>query len=205
MPPIVKGNQLTALLEQVGSPVVKKLGNGREIQETYRCKYELVEQLIPDIGDAHSTFSNSRVSDVTYVRDTALAIITVTYRPFGSTVIKENGSVIQTADSNAMDIPIERHPSYSASWATSKAGVESYLEPQPVYVRTSYTGTFGFSESTLIADVGKRNSPTGLTGATADKWLKTGISVRQIGDQYEITETWQYAANGWDTDIYASS
>lgn len=112
--------------------------------------------------------------------------------------------VSKASDSNASEEPIETHPDYVATWATSKPGVTSYLLPSPTYTRTEIQNSFTFSESNIIDAVGTIDSPTGLTGATANKWLKTSLTVSPQGDKFEVTETWQYNKYGWDTDIYSA-
>jgi hypothetical protein len=126
------------------------------------------------------------------------------------------GTITYEADANAIEIPIQQHPSYSPGTsyrdadgvfhaflgANEKIGVEAYLLPQPTFTRTEVLSSFTFSEANIISGVGTINAPTGMTSPTAGKWLKTRLSVRKSGSVVEKSESWQYASGGWDADIY---
>ena len=109
----------------------------------------------------------------------------------------------KSSDSNAVELPIKRNPNWSISWEDSKPGYESFIVPQPTYTYTQIVNSFTFSESNIVDNVGTINSPTGMTSPSANKWLKTSKTVTPQGGKYQITETWQYNASGWDTDIYS--
>lgn len=126
------------------------------------------------------------------------------------------GTITKEADGTAQEVPIESHPYYrgdrteengppvieTGSGYVEKPGVESYLIPGAIYTRTEVVSGFVWSEDNVVSGTGLLSSPTGLTGASANKWLKTGRTVREEGSSAIITETWQYAPNGWDEDIY---
>lgn len=126
------------------------------------------------------------------------------------------GTVTRSGDGSAQEVPIETHPDYNKSQSEEegeptldtgsgyavKTGVESYLVPAILYTRTEVVSGATWSESNLVSGVGSLSSPTGITGATSDKWLKVGRTISESGDDTIITDTWQYAPDGWDTDIY---
>jgi hypothetical protein len=118
-------------------------------------------------------------------------------------------------DSNATEIPIWQHPDCDNpnGWkdnanpiisAVEKSGnVQAYLVPAPTYTTNRVVSSFTWSEANVIDKVGKRQSPTGLTSATAGRWLKTAFIPTEDGDVVRIRETWQYNPEGvWDPDIY---
>jgi len=109
----------------------------------------------------------------------------------------------KSSDSNAVELPIKRNPNWSISWEDSKPGYESFIVPQPTYTYTQIVNSFTFSESNIVDNVGTINSPTGMTSPSANKWLKTSKTVTPQGGKFQITETWQYASNGWDTEVYS--
>ena len=111
----------------------------------------------------------------------------------------------KASDSNGVELPIELNPNWSLSWESTKPGVTSFIAPQPTYTYTQIVNSFTFSESNIVENVGTLDSPTGMTSPSANKWLKTSKTVTPQGGKYQITETWQYNASGWDTDIYSSS
>jgi hypothetical protein len=109
----------------------------------------------------------------------------------------------KASDSNGVELPIELNGNHSKSWETTKPGVTSFIAPQPTYTYTQIVSNFTFSESNIVENVGTIDSPTGMSSPSANKWLKTSKTVTPQGDKYQITETWQYSASGWDTDIYS--
>lgn len=94
---------------------------------------------------------------------------------------------------------------------TEYPGVDSYFVPNITYTRDEQLSSFSFTPSNLLDDVGRTQAPTGLSGATAQQWLKVSKEVDQSGEVYTIRETWQHAgisagtANVWPTDIYGPS
>lgn len=115
-------------------------------------------------------------------------------------------------DSNMVDVPIKLHPDWAgnaAAWAVSKADVEIYKSPQPTFTSSLVEPLVDtdINQSELIEGVGKIWSPAalsvhGLTGASDNKWLCVNISIVNGENNTEKTYTWQYASNGWDTDLY---
>jgi len=183
--------------------------DGEERVERYRCAQGSVDTIIaggPQMGSGHPNNSTITLQEISYDKsDGGFATLTYSYRP-PSSASGGSGSEareVLSARANAVEIPIEQNPNYSASWITSKVGVESYLDPQPIFVKKTRVSGFTWTEANISSNVGKRNAP--LAGFTANNWLKTGrdIDIDGNGDA-SITETWQYAENGWDTDIYGT-
>lgn len=173
------------------------------------------------IDTAHGTYSSaylqSRNKDPIdgEAGSTAAYLYQLTYNPkpwsvrggFAGTA----GDEVLEGSANALDAPINVHPTLSdvQKAAKSAAGKESYLSPQPVWQHTKYfdRNTFTPTESELVTGVGKianagTLSAAGLQNASSGKWLMTERRIRYGGDVVEIIRIWQYAENGWDTDIY---
>lgn len=64
--------------------------------------------------------------------------------------------------------------------------------PVATYTYTSVVSSFDWSQGNIIEDVGDLGLPTGMTSAVITDWRKTGKSVVEMGDNYVITETWEY-------------
>lgn len=206
----IKGNSLSTLQEISGSPEVEITARGRAVLRKYACQYSLVESLIPPIGTPDSGFSDMLFVRAAYVRDGDAAMLTLRYEPADveQPLTPDGSDKVLRVSANAIEIPIEQHPDYSPSWASSKAGVTSYLSPQPTVTRTVRRTNFVYSESNVVYNVGKRVAPPNISGATVANWLKTArdcgdVGVSATGQRItEITDSYQYAENGWDTDIY---
>jgi hypothetical protein len=177
-------------------------------------------ELANDIGDAHGTITTAKLqtrnrepidgdsgSTVAYKYE-------LTYAPNNTSLSggwSGVGEEIKEGASNATDIPIEKHPILSdeGKAAARADGVDSYIAPQPTFTHRKYedAGTFVFKESDLVEGVGRiadtgTISAAGLDSPSAGKWLLMDRSIRYNGDTVEISRTWQYAENGWDTSIY---
>jgi len=215
--PLIKGNQLESLTEVEGSPEVEITATGKQITYQYVCKYSVVDSAIPLFPSVSTDDSALKLLRVRYVRDGIIARITAIYgaeSTLGSVSSNPtaDGDPVAEGDSNAMEIPLVQHPSYSGSW-TGKEGVNSYLSPQPTAQFTWYkeaTSDEVLTEAVRVKNVGKRVRPAGVKTPTVAPytWLKTGRRVRGVGVRpngqtiWEITESYQYASQGWDTDIY---
>jgi hypothetical protein len=120
------------------------------------------------------------------------------------------GSVRFQVDANAVGVPIEQNPGYSPSLTAEGGdweGITSYLSPQPTVTReeTKSRSAFTLSESSIIASVGKRKVPPGVSGASAGKWLQTGRSIQIDSERVTLADTYQYAENDWLASIYAAA
>jgi len=206
------GATLNVFQEHDKSPVVNRTDAGDVIERKGYIKKSRIKAYTDSLtfGTADGEFSNAVL---TAVNSTPVsgdkAELTLTYSPVNTTyeVLPPVGTVIQEIDANAIDIPIAKNPNLTSQDIAQKKkkGVEAYIAPQPIYRRTEILSSFTFKEANAIDDVGKiDNSPKDLSTPTAGKWLKMGQTVRAVGDKFEQTETWQYASNGWDTDIYNS-
>jgi hypothetical protein len=115
------------------------------------------------------------------------------------------GSVSYRSASTTLSIPIEQHPDYDEAWAESKKGVESYMVPSVVFTRTRTLdpGNFSLTQSQLIGGVGTLADPPDVSGiGTANRWLQVGKDVQIDPDRVVVSDSYHYAGNGWDTDIY---
>ena len=180
--------------------------SGLGVTETWLCK---MTSGVWAIGDAHPTYTQLYLAEFSIDENPPNRTIILQWRErtfLGGSGNRRSilGTEIQSADSNAIEIPIEQHPSYVSAWVTSKAGVTSFVSPQPTYryEKSHAAANVTFDEATIISTVGKRVAPTEMTSPTADKWLHVGRSISEQGDSVIISDVYQYAANGWDTDIY---
>ena len=93
---------------------------------------------------------------------------------------------------------------YKQVQAATKFGVNSYLIPRPVVTSTVYYKTRNVGNSDL-SHVGQLKAPAEvyIYGNTATQWLVTGSNVQQASDDLmDVTTTYMYVPEGWDTDIY---
>lgn len=158
------------------------------------------------IGASDSTYANAKLKSVAFEPLPGTAgIATLFFEP--ESLSFAVGTVIKEIDSNAIEVPIRRNivANDAEKDAALVLGQEAFLSPQPVYIRTEIISAFTFNEASAIDDVGKiDNTPDGLATPTAGKWLKTSNVVRSTGDNFELRESWQYASEGWNTDLYVS-
>ena len=88
--------------------------------------------------------------------------------------------------------------------AATKFGVNSYLIPRPVVTSTVYYRTRNVGNSDLSV-VGMLKAPAEvyIYGSSATQWLVTGSNVQEASDDLmDVTTTYLYVPEGWDTDIY---
>jgi len=93
---------------------------------------------------------------------------------------------------------------YRQVLAAAKFGVNSYLIPRPVVTSTVYYKTRNVGNSDLSV-VGQLKAPAQvyIYGSSATQWLVTGSNVQQASDDLmDVTTTYMYVPEGWDTDIY---
>ncbi len=120
---------------------------------------------------------------------------------------------IRGADTSAQDLPIRTHPACNDPnpkldvWSINgvlKPEVDVFAAPVSTYEYSTVENTFTWSEANVLSGVGKRSSPTGMTGVTDNKWLKTSRRISQEGEKFRVTQVWQAAPvnETWDTDIY---
>ena len=223
----VIGNALTTRLERKDSRKKSRSTSGNTA--TYRYTQKVGTAVSNAIGEADPADATIFLKEINFDPNPGGGFETVelVYAPTtpGDPSTGPVGTITFEADSNAIEIPIQQHPNiylpkcerddegvYHAwlsptapgelATATDHPGVETYWIPQPTFTRTEVLSSFTFSEANIVSAVGTRNAPTGMTSPTANKWLKTRLSVRKSGNVVEKTEAWQYASAGWDTDIY---
>lgn len=102
--------------------------------------------------------------------------------------------------------PVSPDPTkeYVQVQAATKFGVNSYLIPRPVVTSTVYYKTRNVGTSDL-SHVGQLKAPAEvyIYGNTATQWLVSGSNVQEASDDLmDVTTTYMYVAEGWDTDIY---
>lgn len=218
------GNNLTTAVTGKNSPEIRTTENGTEY--VYRKVQKKGTAIGISFGTANpdSSFSSTVLKGINYIPQPGggYETIELVYADpvTGSPGTPPVGTIIQETDSNMIELPIQQHPGFSSGsstyddagnlitpYVTSKLlpGVTSFLSPQPTYTRTEMLSSFTFSEANIISNVGKRQAPTGMTSATAAKWLKTRLSIRKIGKVVEKSESWQYAQNDWESVIYADA
>lgn len=159
------------------------------------------------VGSEHGTYtglylSTFNVEELPGKQVTTLVYKKKTWSGLSGRVVSIVGTSTKSADSNAMEIPIEQHPDYETSWATSKQGVTSYISPQPTYTYETVDDSFVWSEENIKSTAGQIIAPTGMTSPTPGKWLHVVRAIYEQGDSYLIRDTFQYAEKAWDTDIY---
>lgn len=142
----------------------------------------------------------------------------VTYDELVITGTVDDG-ISKGSDTNVYEAPIHSHPKYNKATSDVEGypvldntigtaayaylpGVTGFLRPATTYTKTTILNSFTFSEANITEGVGDLESPSGVTSADPDKWMKVGKSVSPMGDKYQVTETWQYAPGGWTPEIY---
>lgn len=222
MPTAEIGAVLQQLQETDRSPQVERSEVGDIVTRIFNLQKDRVKDVSDALvyGTADGEFTNAFLRRVSSrpvsAKKTEISLI---YEPANTTfeTLPAVGTVIQEIDGNAIEIPIAKNPFVSPGagiLAQKEDGVEAYLSPQPIYRRTEILNSFSFDQDAgagadsifeVTSTVGViDNSPEGITNPETGKWLKVGYNARSVGDKYEKLETWQYASNGWDTNIYAS-
>ena len=147
------------------------------------------------------------------------AVLRLTFVTESEYTIRYAGSAtpVFEADTNATEIPIWQHPNISNAdgWKSSPpenpvvggigkdGNLQAFLVPAPTFTRNRTVTSFTWSEANVIEKVGRRQTPTGMSSATANRWLKTAHIPVQDGDVVRIRETWQYNPLGvWDPQVY---
>jgi hypothetical protein len=194
----------TGLIEQPGSPQEVITDVGRTLTRTFVFA-GTGTPTHPAIGSAYSGLVLKEISDTRNTANGKRMVVYTYGEPYADQISVPDyklSEVEQEYDTNMISIPIEQHPNYQESWKTTKPGVTDYLSPQPIMRVTDYD-TYLFANT---GGVGRR----GQDGFTT-YWLKTGITCRKIGVArnggsptavYQRVQTYQYAENGWDANIY---
>jgi len=212
------------LKPRMNSPSVKSNANGYELTERFSINYDDAWTAIVargyDFGDYYpdAPYTGTQLKEIGITKSGPQnAIVSYVWRtPDSGDSDLPVGTITREADSNAIDIPIGQHPNaspgnnYDEENKIGKGdweGIESYIDPQPQYIRKEVLDSFTFSEANIIHNVGKihtgaQMNTAGMSAATDGKWLKMSLRIGESGDNYDKSEMWQYAENGWRTDIY---
>lgn len=211
----VLGNDGSALGEILGT---RKTHNpdGVIVRVNYTCDKANVTALLASAdqyGDGHADHPDSKLREINEDVGPKFSRLEFVYAPEGSILVgggsnQPVGTVTRSASANLLEIPIEKHGSWSQTWKDSKPGVESYLAPLPVYRRSEVIAAddFGWTEDEVVENTGKLGAPIGMGGSpTATDWLKIERDIDEIGESTSIHNGWQYNPTGWDTDIYSTA
>jgi len=221
------GSSLSALSELPDSPSITTSTIGTKVVRTYNIDYASAQTVVGALsyGDADADYSDSKLreSNIRNVGPTN-AIVTLTYVPneWEANEPPESlppvGTITKEIDANPILLPLIDNDNVTSQdidqgrniGIGALQGIDGFLSPQPIYIRTEILGTYTFSEANAITNVAKiftsaQMSTAGLSGATDGLWLKVGLRVRTVGDKYEKTERWQYAEKGWNAALYGAA
>jgi hypothetical protein len=85
-------------------------------------------------------------------------------------------------------------------------GVTDYMAANAVYKVTEYYRTIGAIPGDLVSKCGKIDDAEDLDASgVKGRWLRSGASVRQMGDSFQVTKMWmasQSDKNLWKSEIY---
>ena len=87
-------------------------------------------------------------------------------------------------------------------------GVKDYLAANAVYRLTKYYKGRGQIPGNLVSKVGKIDTPLELVDpGPAGRWLRSGVSLRQMGDAFQVTISWMASQSAkpeglWKKEIY---
>lgn len=134
----------------------------------------------------------------------------------GSADVPPVGTVTLESDSNVIDRPIgqnrnvQEDVNYDVDKQVGKGvweGIEAWLEPMPTFTRNEVLEDFVFSEANIVKNVARRFTGVqmvakGLLQSSDNKWLKMRLAIKVAGNNFELSETWQFNDTGWRPDIY---
>ena len=223
------GRAGTTLEEVPNSPKIEKSENGTRIIHSYNVNFADAEAALTaagiDFGDAHAApYETSKLREINInkggPKNSILQLIFYpdTWPSSSFVSLPPTGTITLSTDSNAIDVPIGQNTIISPALDYDPvknigigdlAGVEGYLEPRPIFRRTEILDAFVFSEAEIIKNVATRYTDVqmatqGMTAATTDKWLKTKLALRTVGDKFEKTEEWQFSQI-WSAKLYAAA
>lgn len=220
------GSPLTALEERPESPLVTRTTIGDKIVHRYNLTYASAKAVTDALtyGTADAVYTSSKLREMQVDKNGPKnAIVTLTYVPdewidvTPPESLPPVGTITYDTDSNVITLPLANNPDVTdADLDKDKnigapggplEGIEGFLSPQPIFTRTEILGSFTFSQGNIIEDVARvftaaQMATAGMSGATDDRWLKTALRVRTVGDKFEKVEQWQYAENGWAKPPY---
>lgn len=209
------------------SRVIEKNGEGYTVSEKWivPAAQETAFLTSNTINSTHSIYTGSRLvnirSEPNGGEGDQLFDYALTYEKYSTATRGKSGPPILAAtpkssdpvndlyelDGLSEDVAIEDHPSYDVAWETSKPLVETYMVPGMVWKKTVFVDlNWSPTEADCVQDVLTIQAPDGLTGATANKWLRLPNVIRLQGAHYEFVKSWRYTPtpDGWDGDVYGS-
>ena len=188
-----------------------------QIQDTYEMSPGQVSTFLGTVTIGTTTQDGLILAEIDESERGGKAVLRLTFVTEADYTLRYAGSItpIFEADTNATEIPIWQHPECSnrEGWRENEdpviggnvkdGNLQAFLVPAPTFTRVRTVTSFTWSEANVIEKVGRRQTPTGMSGATANRWLKTAHVPVQDGDVVRIRETWQFNPIGiWDIDVY---
>lgn len=175
----IKGNQLDTLVRVEGYPRYTSSGGNASLEDQFVCKWSSWGTLIPAMGSTTDQAASLYLTDKLVEREGEMARITLTY-----------------SYPDALAPVVDGDDTYE-SRATVTIDDEGNRLPSIAWVRRSRKSTFSLSASNVTSNVGKRVDPPGLTGSSANEWLKVGREV-QVGPDYtDVTDSYEWKDGGW--------
>ncbi len=223
---------LDVLVEVPPSPRVSKKASGPAVTETFNADYDTAEDAIAargfTFGDPcpikEGIYQTALLDEISIAK-VGPRIGRVMYMwkvpepgggVGGADDVPPVGTVTLESDSNVIDRPIGQNVNriddvnYDVDKQVGKGvweGIEAWLEPAPTFTRNEILDDFVFSEANIIKNVAKRFTGAqmiakGLLQSNDDRWLKMRLAIKVAGNNFEISETWQWTEFGWQNDLY---
>lgn len=206
---------ITYPMLQKGYPLPgRNSGEGLTKQYCYVVPIDTAKDYIPvdgsqdPNGEAGYTFSSATFSPHS---DAGLLYMYLNYKANTEAQIiqgghREVGSVVQRASLAVQSKPIEEHPKWGNAEFKAAAQAkkrEIFLEGSCTYTysRTYSASSFPITQSLLVTNLGRKETPTGLQGASSNLWMRTGVEIVQEGNNVNVDTTWQYSQDGWKFDF----
>lgn len=172
----------------------------------YKCHGDFVDTLRPVKGSAcpiaaYSTLIRKSTHVVPLAGHANWVTLEVQYGAFSFSWQKKSGDTTQESSASFREFAVS-DKRLGLSVAKQKQLLAKRQKTvgviNPKYTYTLYDAAWVWSEVNVISGVGATGSPTGMSGATANKWLKTERSVRESQDGLvEIRDSWDYNDPGW--------
>lgn len=200
----------TKVIEQPNSPEVD-FDTAGNIATTriYAIKREYVASYLAGktVSDTDPIWTDAKLRGIRVAAlSPEMRLVSERYEPnsWGYSLIGPVGTEEQEADANPLITPVDIVAPDSPGVEAIKAdGLDGKLEPQPVYRYRKVKGSFTWSEENIVSGVGKiDNAPAEMDTPTAGKWLMNEHSVTETGGVVQEEWGWQFADNGWNTNLY---
>jgi hypothetical protein len=130
--------------------------------------------------------------------------------PSGSWMGHTPGEVEQRAETTVRDLPVQ--VGYNSSIASiqdaaiiaAQQDIDTIPVPGLKYYYSTYLTNFEWTEANMITvgaiSIAEVGAPSGMTGATALKWILQGKSIENVGaGMVKVSEEWEYSPVGWTT------